>query len=68
MENLTEILAWFDAHFDEILFIIMTLISAASAIAALTPTPKDNEALKKIRTVVERVALNVKHAKGGKGG
>lgn len=63
MENLTEIIAWANAHMDEILFIIMTPISAASAIAALTPTPKDNEALKKIRKVVDAIALNIKHAR-----
>lgn len=39
------------------------IIAAASVIAALTPTPKDDHALRKARRVIDALALNVRHAK-----
>jgi hypothetical protein len=42
---------------------ILAVISAASAITALTPTPKDDEVLGTIRRWLEVLALNVGHAK-----
>ena len=39
------------------------VISAASAIAALTPTPKDDELAGKLYRIVDLLALNVLHAK-----
>lgn len=39
------------------------VVGIASAIAALTPTPKDDTFLAKVRKAVDLVALNVKHAK-----
>ena len=49
-------------HWDEILLVITSLIALASAIAAITPTPKDDAVLKAIRAVVDKLALNVKNA------
>ena len=43
--------------------IITSLITLASLIAALTPTPKDDEALMKIRKIIETIALNFGNAK-----
>lgn len=43
---------------------IMAVISAASAVTALTPTPRDDQFLSKIYRVLELLALNVKLVKG----
>ena len=43
--------------------ILSTLIGVASAIAAVTPTPKDNVVLKVLRGVLDVFALNVAGAK-----
>lgn len=37
-------------------------VAIASAICALTPTPKDDSALKKIRAVLDVLALNIGHS------
>ncbi|MDP0496400.1 MAG: hypothetical protein Q7Q73_09345 [Verrucomicrobiota bacterium JB024] len=50
-------------HWDEILLIITSVIAAASAIAAITPTPKDDAVLKVIKGIVDKLALNVGKAK-----
>lgn len=50
-------------NWEGILAVITTVIAAASAIAALTPTPKDDAVLKVIRGIVDKLALNVKNAK-----
>ena len=42
---------------------LTSLISAASAIAALTPTPKDDKILGRLAQVVNVLALNIGHAK-----
>lgn len=42
---------------------IVYLIAGASAIAAVTPTPKDDAILVKIKKVVDVAALNVGQAK-----
>lgn len=41
---------------------IMAVISAASAVTALTPTPRDDQILARIYRVLEILALNVKLA------
>lgn len=50
-------------HWDEILLAVTSVIAAASAIAALTPTPKDDAFLHTIRKVVDALALNIGNAK-----
>ena len=45
------------------IMVIPYLVMAASIIAALTPTPKDDGWVKKIYKVVDWVALNVGKAK-----
>lgn len=39
------------------------VVMIASAVAAVTPTPKDDAALKWIKKVINVLALNVKNAK-----
>lgn len=55
------------SNWDAILVAITGLISAASAIAALTPSTADDGVILTIRKVVDMLALNVGHAapKGG---
>lgn len=52
---------------DEIFALILKwgpiIITVASALAALTPTPADDSAIRVIAKVVDALALNVKHAK-----
>lgn len=54
---------WITDHWTELLQAIAYLIAAASVITALTPTPKDNQLLAKIRKVLEALGLNVGNAK-----
>lgn len=42
------------------------VVAAAAAIAALTPTPKDDSILSGIRKVIDFFALNIFNARNGK--
>lgn len=55
------IYAFFDA-FPAWMNAIMAVISAASAVTALTPTPRDDQFLARVYRVLEVLALNVKLA------
>jgi hypothetical protein len=57
---------WFLNHADDISLAVTATISAASTIAALTPTPKDDNAIKYVRNIVNMLALNVRHANPNK--
>ena len=48
---------------EEILGAITAIVAAASAVCALTPTPKDDNIVRKIYVIVEWLALNVGKAK-----
>jgi hypothetical protein len=48
---------------DQLFGVVTAVIAAASAIAALTPTPKDDGLIKKIYKVIDFLALNVFNAK-----
>jgi|TARA_R110002167_G_scaffold235673_1_gene440883 hypothetical protein len=48
---------------DAIFAVVTAVIAAASAIAALTPTPKDNTFVGKAYKIVDWLALNVFKAK-----
>ena len=50
-------------HFDEVLVAITSVVTAASAICALTPTPKDDNFIAKVRSFLNVLALNVGEAK-----
>ena len=47
----------------EILEVAGLVVAAAAAIAAMTPTPKDDGVIKVVRKVVDALALNVGKAK-----
>lgn len=48
---------------EQLFGVVTAVIAAASAIAALTPTPKDDGFIKKIYKVIDFLALNVFNAK-----
>jgi len=50
-------------HIPEILEVLTLVVALAAAIAALTPTPKDDGIVKKIRKVIDYLALNFGNAK-----
>ena len=50
-------------NWEAIMAIISGVIATASAIAAMTPTPKDDGIIKKVYKLVDLLALNVGKAK-----
>jgi hypothetical protein len=58
-----EIISYLVSNVDSILFAVSTVVAAASAVAALTPTPKDDSIVAKAYKVLDWVALNVGKAK-----
>ncbi len=50
-------------NLDTIFIVITSVVSAASAIAALTPSDLDDGIVAKIRKIVDVLALNVGNAK-----
>lgn len=54
---------WILENWAGILTAITSVIAAASAIAALTPTPKDDSFLAKVKGFVNFLALNIGFAK-----
>lgn len=63
MDSFFNGLSEFFASFPAWLNAILSLMAAASAIAALTPTPADDTIVGRIYKIVEWLALNVGHAK-----
>ena len=49
---------WIIANWESILLIISGVISVASIIVKLTPTPKDDAILSKVAKFLEVIALN----------
>ena len=47
------------ANWEAILLVLTSAIALASAVAALTPTPKDDSIVKKLYGLVDALALNV---------
>jgi hypothetical protein len=41
----------------------LTLVGTASAVAAVTPTPRDDDLVGRLYKVLEALALNIGHAK-----
>jgi len=53
-------MAWFMAHYSDIIAIITGLVTSASVIVKLTPTPQDDSVLAKVVGILEFLALNKK--------
>jgi len=60
---MADIMNWVLAHKSDLVAILTGIISVASAIAALTPTPKDDSIIKKVYGWIDMLALNVGKAK-----
>jgi hypothetical protein len=58
-----EVLIWIQSNIDTILTIGTSIIAAASAITALTPTPSDDTVVGKLYKVLDFLALNFGKAK-----
>tara|TARA_B100000035_G_scaffold313764_1_gene328240 strand:- start:3521 stop:3700 length:180 start_codon:yes stop_codon:yes gene_type:complete len=56
-------IAYVQENWESILAVITSVIAAASAIAAITPTPKDDNFVKKLYWLVDLLALNIGKAK-----
>lgn len=50
-------------NWDLILGILTAAVALASAVAAITPTPKDDGVVKKLYKILDMLALNVGKAK-----
>ena len=58
---MTEIITWVQTHWADVGAFILAVIGAASIIVRITPTPKDDEILGKIKAFVSKyLALNPK--------
>jgi len=58
-----EIISYLVANVDSLLFAVSAVVAAASAVAALTPTPKDDAVASKAYKVLDWLALNIGKAK-----
>ena len=58
-----EIITYLISNADNLLAVATAIVAAASAIAALTPTPKDNDLAIKAYKVLDWLALNIGKAK-----
>lgn len=63
METIFQAIYTFFDSFPAWLNAIMAVISAASAVTALTPTPRDDQIVGKIYRVLQLLALNIKEMK-----
>jgi hypothetical protein len=60
---MTDIINWVTGHLGELIAILTGVVTVASAVAALTPTPKDDTVVGKAYKIVDWLALNVGKAK-----
>ena len=60
---MTDIISYLVSNADNFLVVATAIVAAASAIAALTPTPKDNAVAAKAYKVLDWLALNIGKAK-----
>jgi hypothetical protein len=58
-----QVITWISTHADQIINALTAIVTGASALAALTPTPKDDSFIGKIYKVIDFLALNVGKAK-----
>tara|TARA_R100000353_G_scaffold170379_1_gene134023 strand:- start:395 stop:577 length:183 start_codon:yes stop_codon:yes gene_type:complete len=56
-------MTWLTENWTDIVNAVTALVAAAAAVTALTPSPKDDSVLKKIRDVLNVIGFNVGNAK-----
>lgn len=54
---------WLTAHWDDVLGILTGVVTVASLVVKLTPTPKDDKAVAKVWKLLDTLALNPKQKK-----
>lgn len=54
---------WLVQHFGDIVDVASKVVAAGAAIAAFTPTPKDDTVFSALRKAVDFVGFNFGHAK-----
>lgn len=65
MEFITNLISWFSAHYLDLIQILTSIIGTASIIVKLTPTIKDDNALKTvIKFIGKYIALDKYGPKG----
>ena len=57
------VLAWVVDNIGAIIDIATAIVTAASGVAALTPTPKDDPLAKAAYSIIDTLALNIGNAK-----
>ncbi len=60
---MNEMLNWLVTHTDTLVGIVTLIVTLASLIASLTPTPKDDTFVGKLYKLLDLLALNVGRAK-----
>lgn len=55
---------WIIEHWDDLMLIVTGIISVASVIVKLTPTPRDDEELGRLRKLLHTMALTPKRPNG----
>ena len=55
-------MSWVSEHIYDIFAIIGMVVATCAAIAALTPTPMDDLALRKVRRVIDFIGMNFLNA------
>lgn len=63
VKNNMKLLLWLSQNGDQIITALTAIVTGASALAALTPTPKDDSFLGKVYKVIDYLALNIGFAK-----
>lgn len=58
-----KVIMWLSQHSEQIISALTAIVTGASALAALTPTPKDDTFLGKVYKIIDWLALNVGKAK-----
>jgi hypothetical protein len=58
-----QLITWVSSHSDQIISALTSIVTGASALAALTPTPKDDTFIGKLYKVIDFLALNIGKAK-----
>ena len=58
-----ELITWASTHSDQVIGALTSIVTGASALAALTPTPKAGSYASKLYKVIDFLALNVGKAK-----
>ena len=58
-----EYINWIGENWESVLAVITAVVTLASAISAVTDTPKDDAIVSKIKRLIDALALNVGKAK-----